>query len=176
MPDSRHIIDDASGFEWRCRRSRVDGAAFELGVLRDEAQCAYLRIGTNFDADLNDTSETNGDVVAKPDPGRLHDARLHGVARQMDTTPDDHIVAAFNQVVVTHREAVDVHSFAESGAIESQMDGPQRCSADQRTCYDPRKMDGRPVANPPQQRPVHIGHSQVGVWGGAPPEQSHGER
>ena len=141
-------------FEWFRRRACVDNAALERRVFRHEAQRAHLRIRANFDANLDHTPEANGDVVAKSDAPGLDDASLDGVTRKMDSASNDHIVAAFKKVVVTHRQAVDVHSFAEPCAAESEVAGPERCSADPRARDDARKMDRRAVPSPSHEDEV----------------------
>src|SRR5687768_7051686 len=85
------------------RNAGVNRAAREIGVFRHKAQRANLRVRSNADADLNDTSEPNGHVMAQVDARRLDDALFHRVARKMDGTADHDIVPEFKQVIVADR-------------------------------------------------------------------------
>jgi pimeloyl-ACP methyl ester carboxylesterase len=57
----------------------------------------------------------------------------------MDAIPDDDIVAALDQVVVAHREAVDVDPLPQSRAVQSEMTGPERGAANQAARNDPHE-------------------------------------
>jgi hypothetical protein len=54
--------------------------------------------------------------------------------------------------------------------------GPERCATKPRARDDAREMDRRPILNPSQERPVHVGDPHFGVWRRPPSEESRGER
>src|SRR5207245_281529 len=118
-------------------------------VLRHEAQRANLAVRPNLRADLDDASEPDRHVITDANARSLDDALFDGMTRQLNRAADYDIVAAFEQVVVADRQAVDVHLRTEVGPIQSQMHGPEWGASEERSRHHARNMNRCRVANPP---------------------------
>ena len=106
--------------------SDIHSAGLEGHVLGNKAERPYLTVCTDRHPDIDDAPDAHRDARPEPDGCRFDDTPFNRVSGNVRVGANDHVVAEFEQVVVTHRKAVDINTSSDPRATEPQIEAPGR--------------------------------------------------